>query len=84
MKTKISLFYKNAIVLPEFARCGSNYALAASLSADLMRLGFIPSKELTETLMSAPTETLEKVYIITPFVQVGTYPTRNFATLGPL
>ena len=22
--------------------------------------------------------------IITPFVQVGTYPTRNFATLGPL
>ena len=21
---------------------------------------------------------------ITPFVQVGTYPTRNFATLGPL
>ncbi len=22
--------------------------------------------------------------IVTPFVQVGTYPTRNFATLGPL
>ena len=22
--------------------------------------------------------------IITPFVRVGTYPTRNFATLGPL
>ena len=21
---------------------------------------------------------------LTPFVQVGTYPTRNFATLGPL
>ena len=24
------------------------------------------------------------VAIVTPFVQVGTYPTRNFATLGPL
>jgi hypothetical protein len=23
------------------------------------------------------------VAIVTPFVQVGTYPTRNFATLGP-
>ena len=22
--------------------------------------------------------------VVTPFVQVGTYPTRNFATLGPL
>ena len=22
--------------------------------------------------------------IVTPFVRVGTYPTRNFATLGPL
>ncbi len=27
-------------------------------------------------------ETVPK--IVTPFVQVGTYPTRNFATLGPL
>ena len=26
----------------------------------------------------------DSVRIITPFVQVGTYPTRNFATLGPL
>jgi hypothetical protein len=26
----------------------------------------------------------DSVAIITPFVQVGTYPTRNFATLGPL
>ncbi len=27
---------------------------------------------------------VETAAIITPFVQVGTYPTRNFATLGPL
>ena len=26
----------------------------------------------------------DSVEIVTPFVQVGTYPTRNFATLGPL
>src|SRR6218665_3186878 len=26
----------------------------------------------------------DSVAIVTPFVQVGTYPTRNFATLGPL
>ncbi len=26
----------------------------------------------------------DSLAIITPFVQVGTYPTRNFATLGPL
>ena len=62
MKTKISLFYKNAIVLPEFARCGVNENLAATLSADMMRLGFIPSKDLYETLMSAPTDVLEGVY----------------------
>ena len=62
MKTKISLFYKNAIVLPEFARCGVNENLAATLSADMMRLGFIPSKDLLETLMSAPTDVLEGVY----------------------
>jgi hypothetical protein len=62
MKTKISLFYKNAIVLPEFARCGVNENLAATLSADMMRLGFIPSKDLYETLMCAPTDVLENVY----------------------
>ena len=27
---------------------------------------------------------LDSAQIITPFVRVGTYPTRNFATLGPL
>ena len=26
---------------------------------------------------------LRQLQIVTPFVQVGTYPTRNFATLGP-
>ena len=26
----------------------------------------------------------EYAEVVTPFVQVGTYPTRNFATLGPL
>jgi hypothetical protein len=26
----------------------------------------------------------DSVAVVTPFVQVGTYPTRNFATLGPL
>ncbi len=26
----------------------------------------------------------DSAQIVTPFVQVGTYPTRNFATLGPL
>ena len=26
----------------------------------------------------------DSVAMVTPFVQVGTYPTRNFATLGPL
>ena len=62
MKTKISLFYKNAIVLPEFARCGVNENLAVTLSADMMRLGFIPSKDLYETLERAPTDVLETVY----------------------
>ena len=28
--------------------------------------------------------TRDSVAIVTPFVQVGTYPTRNFATLAPL
>src|SRR5690606_4918846 len=26
----------------------------------------------------------DSAQVVTPFVQVGTYPTRNFATLGPL
>lgn len=62
MKTKIALFYKNAIVLPEISTCGVNEALAATLSADMLRLGFMPSKDLVETLMSTSTEGLEAIY----------------------
>ena len=36
-----------------------------------------------ETFIKA-VKVIDEVQIITPFVQVGTYPTRNFATLGPL
>ena len=32
----------------------------------------------------SPGALLRQCQIITPFVRVGTYPTRNFATLGPL
>jgi len=62
MKTKISLFYKNAIVLPEISNCAGNRALAATLSADMLRLGFIPSKDLLETLETLSTDGLEAVY----------------------
>ena len=39
-------------------------------------------KESNATLQQIVTE--DSAQIVTPFVQVGTYPTRNFATLGPL
>ena len=32
----------------------------------------------------SPGPSLRQCQIVTPFVRVGTYPTRNFATLGPL
>ena len=34
--------------------------------------------------VSGPIPLPTEKQIVTPFVQVGTYPTRNFATLGPL
>jgi len=52
MKTKISLLYKSAIVLPEISTCAISEGLAATLSAEMLRLGFIPSKDLLETLSS--------------------------------
>lgn len=62
MKTKISLLYKSAIVLPEISTCAISEGLAATLSAEMLRLGFIPSKDLLETLSSTSEAELERIY----------------------
>jgi len=62
MKTKISLLYKSAIVLPEISNGVINEGLAATLSAEMLRLGFIPSKDLVETLSSTSEAELERIY----------------------
>ncbi len=50
----------------------------------------IPGKNNSQMTTSSPALQLHRAYrrdsahIVTRFVRVGTYPTRNFATLGPL
>lgn len=62
MKTKIALFYKSAIVLPEVANCAVNENLAATIANDMMTLGYIPTKDLLYSMASLSEAELTDLY----------------------
>jgi hypothetical protein len=62
MKTKIAVSYKSAVVLPEISMCATNEQLAATLASEMMTLGFIPTKELMDTMSTLTTLQLTDLY----------------------
>src|SRR5215211_7256624 len=46
-------------------------------------LGIFTETPISPRLQFHRADGRDSAQIVTPFVQVGTYPTRNFATLGP-
>ena len=60
-------------------------AMGSSKSAQALITQFnYEERGMTVWLIKPSIDDRDGANIVTPFVRVGTYPTRNFATLGPL
>lgn len=62
MQNQISLKYRHSVVLPLAANSTDMNSLTASVSASMMQLGFVPSKDLVSSLNQLTENQISKIF----------------------